>query len=380
MSLFFITFFLIYGGIHFYVFMKARAAFASRITINITIGAIMLFMILAPVIVRLTEKAGHEELARILAFVCYTWMGAIFIFFLTGIICDLFRLAWYTSGVLWSRDFPHIVSSHRFYFFLCLVATILVVIYGIFEARQLKIEHLVVSTDKIPYEVGKIRIVQISDVHLGLIIGEERIKSIVKAVQMVKPDILVSTGDLVDVQLDNIAGLAAFFQQIHTPYGKFAVTGNHEFYTGIDRALEFTEKAGFRILREEAVDIHGIVTIAGVDDEAIGGLQAGSNVSEERLCAEINNSQYAILLKHRPVPYAGSLCIYDLQLSGHTHKGQIFPFFLITRLFFRQYAGFYRLDNGSFLYVNRGTGTWGPPIRFLAPPEVTVIDIVHKAD
>jgi len=81
MSLFFITFFLIYGGIHFYVFMKARAAFASRITINITIGAIMLFMILAPVIVRLTEKAGHEELARILAFVCYTWMGAIFIFF-----------------------------------------------------------------------------------------------------------------------------------------------------------------------------------------------------------------------------------------------------------------------------------------------------------
>lgn len=380
MSLFFITFFLIYGGIHFYVFMKARAAFASGITINVTIGAIMLFMILAPVIVRFTERAGHEELARILAFICYTWMGAIFIFFLLGILCDLFRLAGYTSGVLSSRDFSHIVSSPGFYFFFCLVVTFLIVLYGIFEARQLKIEHLVVSTEKIPHEVGKIRIVQISDVHLGLIIGEERIKSIVKAVQMVKPDILVSTGDLVDVQLDNIAGLAAFFQQIHAPYGKFAVTGNHEFYTGIDRALEFTEKAGFRILREKAVDIHGIVTIAGVDDEAIGGLQAGSNVSEERLCAEINNSQYAILLKHRPIPYTGPLCVYDLQLSGHTHKGQIFPFFLITRLFFRQYAGFHKLENGSSLYVNRGTGTWGPPIRFLAPPEVTVIDIVRKAD
>ena len=163
-----------------------------------------------------------------------------------------------------------------------------------------------------------------------------------------------------------------------TPYGKFAVTGNHEFYVGIERSLEFTRKAGFKILREEAVIIPGIITIAGIDDEAVRGWQKGENKSEQDLCLHIDKSQYTVLLKHRPVPYTGSLCVYDLQLSGHTHKGQIFPFYLITKLFFSQYAGFYQLNNNSALYVSRGTGTWGPPIRFLAPPEVTIIDIVRS--
>lgn len=378
MSLFFLTFFLIYGGIHLYIFLKARAAFPFGIITNVATGAIMIFMIFAPVIVRLTERAGNEGFARILAFVGYTWMGGVLIFFISGILCDVFRLTVSVSGVLSSRDFTYITYARRFYFFMCLTITLLVVIYGIFEARQIKIEYLTLSTKKISSDIGKVRIVQISDVHLGLIIGEARIKQIINTINKAKPDILVSTGDLVDVQIDNIDSMAMLFQQVYTRYGKFAVTGNHEFYAGIDRALELTKKAGFKILRGQAVDINGIITIAGVDDEAVRGRHKGEDTSEKELCSHIDGSQYTVLLKHRPVSYAGSLCVYDLQLSGHTHKGQIFPFFLITRLFFKQYAGFYEVNNNSSLYVNRGTGTWGPPIRFLAPPEITVIDIVHK--
>jgi len=340
----------------------------------------MLFMILVPVMVRVTERMGHEEVARMLAFIGYTWMGAILVFFLAEILCDLFRLIVYISGILSRRDLSNILSTHRFYFSTCFAITLLVIFYGLFEARQIRIEHIIIQTKKIAPEVGKARIVQISDVHLGLIIGEERIKLIVKTVRGTEPDILVSTGDLVDVQLNNIDDLAELFQEIYTPYGKFAVTGNHEFYAGIDRALEFTKKAGFKILSNEVVHIPEIVTIAGVNDEAVRSWRKSDNVPEEKLCTKIDNSLYTILLKHRPLPYAGSICVYDLQLSGHTHKGQIFPFFLITKLFFKQYAGYYRLNNGSFLYVNRGTGTWGPPIRFLAPPEITVIDIVHNAN
>lgn len=380
MTWFFITFFILYSGIHLYIFMKVRAAFASGLAASVISSVILLFMIFAPVIVRFAERTGHEEVARVIAFVGYTWMGAILIFFLAEILCDLFRLIMYISGILSSRNFSYALSAHRLYFSICCTITFLIVLYGIFEARQIKIEHLIVPTKKISSDIGKVRVVQISDVHLGLIIGEERIKSIVEAVQRAKPDILVSTGDLVDVQLDNIDDLAILFQKIDTPYGKFAVTGNHEFYAGIDRALEFTKKAGFTILREEVVNIEGIITIAGVDDEAEKGWRRGIYVSEDKLCSKIDGSQYTILLKHRPVPYGGSLCVYDLQLSGHTHRGQIFPFFLITKMFFNTYAGIYRLNNGSSLYVSRGTGTWGPPIRFLAPPEITVIDIVHTAN
>jgi hypothetical protein len=377
-SLFLTIFFLVYGGIHLYAFLKAKSALSLGIFTSIVTATLMVFLILSPVIVRLTERAGHEDFARILAYIGYTWMGAMLIFFVTNILFDIFRLILYGSATLWSKDFSYAISAHRLYFFTCLITTLLVVTYGVIEARQIKIEHLIIPTNKISTDIGKVRIVQISDVHLGLIIGEKRIKQIVKAIKIAKPDILVSTGDLVDVQLDNIDGLASLFHEVDTIYGKFAVTGNHEFYVGLKRSLEFTRKAGFKILREEASIIPGIITIAGVDDEAVRGWRKGENMAEQNLCSHIDGSQYTVLLKHRPVPYTGSLCVYDLQLSGHTHKGQIFPFYLITKLFFSQYTGFYQMNNASSLYVSRGTGTWGPPIRFLAPPEVTIIDIVRS--
>ena len=337
-------------------------------------------MILAPILVRVSEKAGLEGIARILAYIGYIWMAAILIFFVTGILTDIFRLIIYGLGSLLSKDFSFITSAHPIYFFMCLFAALFVVVYGFFEARNIRTEYIFIPTNKISADVGRVRIAQISDVHLGLIVGEERLRTIIQAVQQAKPDILVSTGDLVDAQLDNIDKLADLLKTVDTKYGKFAVTGNHEFYAGLERSLKITEMAGFTVLRGRSVVIPGLITIAGVDDEAVRGWLKGDNTEENKLCSEIDNSQFTVLLKHRPVVYKGSLCSYDLQLSGHTHKGQIFPFGLITRLFFETYYGFFDFKNGTYMYVSRGSGTWGPPIRFLAPPEVTIIDLVHKSN
>jgi hypothetical protein len=337
-------------------------------------------MILAPILVRVSEKAGLEGIARILAYIGYIWMAAILIFFVTGILTDIFRLIIYGLGSLLSKDFSFITSAHPIYFFMCLFAALFVVVYGFFEARKIRTEYIFIPTNKISSDVGRVRIAQISDVHLGLIVGEERLRTIIQAVQQAKPDILVSTGDLVDAQLDNIDKLADLLKTVDTKYGKFAVTGNHEFYAGLERSLKITEMAGFTVLRGRSVVIPGLITIAGVDDEAVRGWLKGDNTEENKLCSEIDNSQFTVLLKHRPVIYKGSLCSYDLQLSGHTHKGQIFPFGLITRLFFEKYYGFFDFKNGTYMHVSRGSGTWGPPIRFLAPPEVSIIDLVHRAN
>jgi hypothetical protein len=337
-------------------------------------------MILAPILVRVSEKAGLEGIARILAYIGYIWMAAILIFFVTGILADIFRLIIYGLGSLLSKDFSFITSAHPIYFFMCLSAALFVVVYGFFEARKIRTEYISIPTNKISADVGRARIAQISDVHLGLIVGEERLRTIIQAVQQAKPDILVSTGDLVDAQLDNIDKLADLLKTVDTKYGKFAVTGNHEFYAGLERSLKITEMAGFTVLRGRSMVIPGLITIAGVDDEAVRGWLKGDSTEENKLCSEIDNSQFTVLLKHRPVIYKGSLCSYDLQLSGHTHKGQIFPFGLITRLFFEKYYGFFDFKNGTYMYVSRGSGTWGPPIRFLAPPEVTIIDLVHRGN
>src|SRR5690606_29704209 len=136
----------------------------------------------------------------------------------------------------------------------------------------------------------------------------------------------------------------------------------------------------FRLLRDAVVQLPGLIDLAGVDDDAVRGWHHGDGAREASLCSMIDKSRFTVLLKHRPVPYDGPACTYDLQLSGHTHKGQIFPFYFVTKFFFQYYAGLYKLSNGGYLYVSRGSGTWGPPIRFLAPPEVTVIDLVHKAN
>jgi len=158
--------------------------------------------------------------------------------------------------------------------------------------------------------------------------------------------------------------------------GKYAITGNHEFYAGISEAEEFTRKAGFQMLRGEGVTVDGLINIAGIDDPA--GRAAGQYrpVDEAELLGALPAHHFTILLKHQPVVDGKALDLFDLQLSGHTHKGQIFPFSLITRLYFPLQTGFFQLSKLSCLRVSRGTGTWGPPIRFLSPPEVAVIDLV----
>ncbi|MCX5882071.1 MAG: metallophosphoesterase, partial [Deltaproteobacteria bacterium] len=191
------------------------------------------------------------------------------------------------------------------------------------------------------------------------------------------PDLLVSTGDLVDGQINRMTGLAELLRDIRPKFGKFAVTGNHEVYAGLDQAVSFTEHAGFKVLRNEGSTAGGLINVVGVDDPTIERVTHSRQVPEKALLSNVPSDKLTLLLKHRPVVDRESLGLFDLQLSGHIHKGQIFPFNLVTRLFYPVRTGLLLYPQNSALYVSRGTGTWGPPIRFLAPPEVTVIELIH---
>ena len=178
--------------------------------------------------------------------------------------------------------------------------------------------------------------------------------------------------------MDDLETLTDMFQNIPTKYGKFAITGNHEFYAGLNRALAFTEKAGFTILRGEGKTVSNFLNVAGVDDPARGSYSQDGAVSEKVLLEKLPREKFTLFLKHQPVISSDSLEMFDLQLSGHSHKGQIFPFNLVTKLYYRMHTGLSKINGNTLLYVSRGSGTWGPPVRFLSPPEVTVIDITYK--
>jgi hypothetical protein len=310
-----------------------------------------------------------------LAYSGYTWMGIVFLFVAASFAVDGYRiLISLTSLLLHKKLLLQINPKPAFY--IPLVFSLVISVVGAFEAWDIKLEKVTLASKKIPTSLNGLRLVQISDVHLGLIVRHRRLRKILDAVKKADPDILVSTGDLVDGQINKLDGLAEMLQSIKPRYGKYAVTGNHEFYAGLQDSLAFTRKAGFTILRNEGMSVTDYLNIAGVDDRTQRYFDKSPEISEEAMLKLLDRKKFTLLLKHRPEVDQKSLGLFDLQLSGHTHKGQIFPFNIITLLYFPIHWGILNPLGHSFLYVSRGSGTWGPPIRFLSPPEVTLIELV----
>jgi predicted MPP superfamily phosphohydrolase len=377
MSLFFLTFFSLYGGMHYYAYRKISSAFPLSFPSAFSLVVFMLIMVLAPLFVRLLEREGLGTVAVPLAFAGYLWMGFLFLFFIIMLLIDLGRVLVWCGGFVLHRELL-VVVSHRQAFLGAFLVSLGIACYGYREAGAIRLEKVVVPTSKLPPSVKSFRIVQISDVHLGLIVQEQRLKKIIQEIETVHPDLLVSTGDLVDGQTDGMTALSAALAKVHTPFGKIAVTGNHEYYAGIKNSLIFLKQAGFTVLQGEMLDVGGVITVVGVNDPA--GTRFGfGKATEEVVLTKVPQGRFVLMLKHRPVVAKQSVGLLDLQLSGHIHKGQIFPFGLVTYLFYPVKTGLSRIMNAPYLYVSRGTGTWGPPIRFLAPPEVTVIELVNVA-
>jgi predicted MPP superfamily phosphohydrolase len=356
---------------HFHAYLKLAGAFSLPLPAAVFVILFMGVMLCAPVLVRLAEREGLESVALPLAYSGYLWMGFLFLFFTTSVIVDGGRFLLRCAGIL-----PHgFQPTDRQAFLASLFISLGVAVYGFHEAGDIRTEKVVIRTDKLPRSLTRLTIVQISDVHLGLIVKNTRLQGIVRVIENAHPDVLVSTGDLVDGQMDGMESLSAELRKLKPVYGKFAVTGNHEYYAGIETALAFTRLAGFSVLRGESKNVGGVLTIVGVEDPARERTGV-RNRGEKDILEKIPRNSFTLLLKHRPVVGKESVGLFDLQLSGHVHKGQIFPFGLLTRLVYPVATGLSHWGAAA-LYVSRGTGTWGPPIRFLASPEVTVIELVR---
>ncbi len=379
MSLFFFFIFGVYGSVHVYAFLKARQALGFGWGVGAVLAVFMVLMITAIFLVYELERRDLELTARTLSYIAYLWMAALFLFFCTSLFFDLVNLVLRVPGWIGaSASFPALIPP-RFSFACSIALSLVICLYGYFDALNIRTERLVIETDRLPAGTDRLTIVQMSDVHLGLIIRCDRLVGILEQVKAAKPDIFLSTGDLVDAQINHLAGLRELLQEVHARYGKFAITGNHEYYAGVEKALEFTRQAGFTMLRGEAKDI-GPIVIAGVDDRTAVQMKAGRPVPDREALAMADRSKkFVLFLKHQPHPDPDAIGMYDLMLSGHTHNGQIWPFTYLVKPAHPLIAGRYDVGKGSIVYTSRGSGTWGPPIRFLAPPEVTVIELVRKA-
>jgi len=355
--------FLIYGSLHLYALGKVWGAVPHSAVAAVFLVSFGLLMTCSPLIIWSMGKQGWHGAASMISWVAYIWMGFLFLFCCMALVLDFSRVVIWLLGFKWPIGGPAALLS------IALPALALTA-YGLVEARQIRVEKLNITTPKL--SAGKITIAQISDLHLGPMLGDAFLDRVIDIVRETRPDIVVATGDILDGQGDDIDELSRHFQELKPRDGAYAVIGNHEAYAGLESSLGFFENAGFTVLRGEMVSADGII-LAGVDDPGTALRGKEMTAQTRKALALAHTNTFVVLLKHQPV-VAGDVP-FDLQLSGHGHGGQIFPFGFLTRLVYGVRAGLYRYGDGRLLYVSRGAGTWGPPMRFLAPPEVTLITI-----
>ena len=360
-------------NLHF--FMRLRAAFGGgwwQLPVLFWLALMML-----PIFF-MRRGLIPPEAMEVLMWVGPIWTGFLIIFTVTALGFDLLRLVTGLAGSISGRSWWSLLAAKRAVPITLILAALLTAhsFYQAYHPRLVKIE---LSTKRLPENLDSLRLVQLTDVHLSRFIGQKELSRMVKLAAEQKPDILVVTGDLVDGDMSRRTAEADLLANIKPRYGSYAVLGNHEMYAGLANALSFYQRAGLRLLRGEAVETAGGMIVAGVDDEVFGG-RYDIRPAGKLLDVYKNDPRFILFLKHRPVPAPGTDGLFDLQLSGHTHGGQIFPGHIIIKKVNTYLYGLYSLNSRSRLYVSRGTGFWGLPIRFMAPPEVVVIDLKRKLD
>lgn len=253
-----------------------------------------------------------------------------------------------------------------------ITCVILAALWGLIEARHIRVREILIESPFIPPNRSPVRIVQLSDLHLGKPQGLRFAWKVAQKVRELRPDLIVSTGDFLDTRSWKREGFAAVFRGLEAPLGKYAVLGNHEYYTGLDVSSAFHDAAGFILLRGQTMAVEPWLTLVGVDDHAAHYTRQEGQTDERAALQNARPGTMTVLLKHQPWVHPRVARAVDLQLSGHIHGGQCFPFGVLIRLLYPYGPGMHRVSDRMLLYVSRGTGAWGTPMRVLAPPEITV--------
>jgi predicted MPP superfamily phosphohydrolase len=309
----------------------------------------------------------------------YIWMGVMFITLVLLWGGELARWGWIKYANIASVD-----TARRAFLAKMLaggVGTLALTLsgWGVYSAvRPVEVKRLTVRLRKLPESLRGLRLVQLTDMHVGPTIGRDFVQDIVTKVNALDADIIAITGDLIDGTVEELGHAVRPLGELRSKHGTFFVTGNHEYYSGADQWLAFLEEIGIRSLRNEHVELgqgNAAIQVAGVDDWTAHQFGNGHGADMSRALEGRDETKPVVLLAHQPKQFDEAREHgVDLQISGHTHGGQIFPFGFLTGLVQPFVSGLHRRGDTQ-IYVSSGTGYWGPPMRIAAPSEITLIEL-----
>lgn len=381
--LFFGIFMLVVGGVHYYLWARLVRDLqpAPQLMRYLSLGLVLLFVSIP--LAMLTSRALPREVAQFALKPSYIWIGVMWLLLVAVFSFDVVKLL--VMGVERLIGMPHDPERRqtlaRLFGFAAAAVGGGATLLALVEGYRFRVKRVEVELEKLPAELDGTTIVQLTDVHVGPNIGRRFIESVVKTVNDLEPDVVAITGDLVDGSVDSLKNAVAPLAELRARFGSFFVTGNHEYYSGAVQWCEHLPTLGLKVLRNERVQIGddgAAFDLAGVDDLQGRGFGNGHGADVARALEGRDLSRAVVLLAHQPrVVSQAETHGVDLQLSGHTHGGQLWPFNWLVKLQQPVVSGLERIGQ-TLVYVSNGTGYWGPPMRLAAPAEVTQIVLRSK--
>ena len=366
MAIFFAIFFLVYGSANFFVWLRAMQAFQFQ-SMNAKLLFSVAFILAASsyILTKSLLSNVNSTLYDVFLWIGSFWFALLGYFLISLLVIDIF--------VLINRFFPFFpqfflqdyAKTKLLTGLIVLLLVFVTVTYGFINANNIKLKTIQLSIPKKNSTLTSLNIFYFSDSHFTPVNNGRIAKKIIDLAEQVKPDIILIGGDVIDDksgQLKRI-GIDEELRQLKAKYGVYTINGNHEYIVNVNNADNFLNENKVQVLRDSMITIENSVQIIGREDASIANFAHGKRKSVAELVSSARKDLPIILLDHQPFRLSETAAQnVDLQLSGHTHHGQMWPFNFVTKIIYEVSWGYKKIANTHF-YVSSGVGTWGPPVK-----------------
>jgi predicted MPP superfamily phosphohydrolase len=370
-GLFFVPALFFIGNFYLYTWATRMTQPSAKLRKAVLLS-LLLLLALFPVS-KIWTRYDFNSFNQLLTLFSSIWMGLTLLLILLAVGSDLlhflYRRISFPSALYWSTT----LSYRRLLVVGIASAGITLGGYAFWQAHNIEITRVEIPLRHLPPDLDGLSIVQISDVHYGVLHENGRLSDIVNRVNDLQPDLVVITGDLVDEAVSHMEEMAVPLANLKSRLGVIGIMGNHEFFAGANRAETIMRRAGIQVLRNEIKVLPGGLQVLGIDDPTFYKRRGLPLPDFDRLVKQLDSERPSIFLYHQPLQFEEVAAAgIGLQLSGHIHGPQFLPMIPIIRILYPRFRGLYHLED-SYLYVSRGVGTGGPPMRLGSPPELVYI-------
>lgn len=370
---------LIFVGANYYVGLRIWQGVGSIIPFlnNKVYWIIFCFIAISFIVARIGNKFLPSSVEGLLSLIGSYWMVTMLYLLIILPIIDIIKFSMKRVNFI-----PRVVSDNiiiKSYFGILMVILLVgILAYGTWNARNIKVAKYNIDIQKKAGNIEDLKIVMISDLHLGKIINNSRLSNMVEEINNLQPDLILIAGDIIDDNIEPFLkqNMGETLKNLKAKYGVFASTGNHDYYGGdVEEIIKSLEDSGIKVLTDEYMEINDSFLVVGREDIAVESYYKRKRKSLNEILVDANKTLPIILIDHTPKnlqePMENGV---DLQVSGHTHRGQIYPSRYITERLFEVDWGYLKKENLNVI-VSSGIGTWGPPIRIGNSSEIVEINL-----